>query len=162
MPIEACLQVPESEVKAAISSFPIGSASGPDGPQHVSDLLNCLEVGFDLHFSLKKTIIMKLLLQGTCTSIVIPTLFSRNLTALNKNSGGIGLIAVGYCWRRLTVKCANTYATTKLVPSFSPISVSFKMGCESAVHACRRFFDTISGDYVVAKLDVRNAFKSLY
>ena len=43
--IKAFLQESESEFKAPHSSFPTGFAGDPNGPQHVSDLLNCLEVG---------------------------------------------------------------------------------------------------------------------
>ena len=164
LPAEACLQVFECDVKAAISSFPTGSAGGPDGlrPQHVSDLLNCLEAGPALLTEI--TAVVNLLLQGNCTSSIIPIIFGGNLTALNKKSGGIRPIAVGYYWRRLSAKCANTYATTKLAPFFSPtqLGVGVKGGCEAAVHACRRFVDAMPDDYVVAKLDFKNAFNSLH
>ena len=34
--------------------------------------------------------------------------------------------------------------------------------CEAAVHACRRFVDAMPDDYVVAKLNFKNAFNSLH
>ena len=48
--IKACLLVSESEVKANISKFPADSAGSSDELrlQHVSDLLNYLEVGLAL------------------------------------------------------------------------------------------------------------------
>ena len=58
-----CLQVSDSEVKAAISSFPTSSVGGPDGLclQHVPDLLNCLAVGPALYS--ERTTIINLLSQ---------------------------------------------------------------------------------------------------
>ena len=133
--IKAFLQESEFEFKAPNSSFPTGFAGDPDGPQHVSDLLSCLEVGPTR--LTKITTIFNRLLQGNCTSAVLPILFGRNLTAQNNKSGGIGPIAVDYYWRKQTVKCANTYVATKLTPLFLPIQlgVGVKGGYESAVHA---------------------------
>ena len=152
--IEACLLFSESEVKAVVSSFLIGSAGGPDGlrPLHVLDLLNSLEVGPAILTEI--TTIFNLLPCGDCAPAIIPILFGRNLTALNKKSGGVRSIAVGYYWRRLTAKCANTYATIKLALFFSPIhlGVGVKEGCEAAVHAYRRFVDAMPDDYLVANL----------
>ena len=65
--IEAFLQVSESQIKAAISSFPTGYAGGLDGllSQHMSNPLNCLEVGPALLTEIMY--IVYLLLRSNCT-----------------------------------------------------------------------------------------------
>ena len=73
---------------------------------------------------------------------------------MNKKSGGIRPIAVGFTLRRLVSKCANTHAIARLSTFFSPIQlgVGTPGGCEAAVHAARRFLETIPNDNVVVKL----------
>ena len=58
----------------------------------------------------------------------------------------------------------RTLATTKLVDCLIPIQlgVSISVGCEAAVHAMRRFIESMPDGYVVAKLDFTNAFNSLH
>ena len=162
-PPDHCLQVTESEVMAAIRSFPAGSAGGPDGlrPQHIADLVNCLDSGPTLLKHI--TAVINLLLQGKCALAAVPVLFGGNLTALSKPSGGVRPISVGYYWRRLAAKCANTHATTKLAPYFLPLQlgVGVKDGCEAAIHAGRRYVDAMPEDFIIAKLDFKNAFNSL-
>ena len=94
---------------------------------------------------------------------IIRILFSGNLLALEKKSGGIWPIAVGYVWRRLVAKCANSFAPTKLVDCFIPTQIGIGLPgvCEAAVHATRRFTKPRSDGYVVAKLDFANAFNTL-
>jgi hypothetical protein len=95
------LQVTEKEVMHAIRSFPSGSAGGPDGlrPQHVLDMVKCADTGPALLTSI--TELVNALLRGQCARDVIPILFGASLTALEKKTGGIRPIAVGYFWRRL-------------------------------------------------------------
>jgi hypothetical protein len=160
---DSYLQVTNQEVQAAIKRFPAGSAGGPDGlrPQHISDLISCRDSGPSLLANITK--LVNLLLKGHCATTVIPILFGANLTALTKKSGGIRPIAVGYYWRRLSAKCANTFASAKLATYFSPtqLGVGVPGGCEAAVHACRRFVTSMPDDYVVVKLDFSNAFNCL-
>jgi len=47
-------------------------------------------------------------------------LFGGRLVALNKKSGGIRPIAVGFTLRRLISKCANSFAVAKLTTYFAP------------------------------------------
>ena len=98
---------------------------------------------------------MNLLLEGKCHPDVIPILFGGNLTVSVKKSGGIRSIAVGYTWRRLAAKCADSYAMSRLGDYFAPIQlgVGVSDGCESAVHATRRFMKSISNEVVIAKSD---------
>ena len=83
---------------------------------------------------------------------------------MNKKGGGIRPIAIGYVWRRLAAKCANSFAVAKLASYFSPfqLGVCAPGGCEAAVHAVRRFTDSLLSDQAVIKLDFANAFNSLH
>ena len=104
-----------------------------------------------------------MLLECKCHPDVIPTLCGGNLTALVKKSGGIRQIAVGYTWRRLAAKLANSYAMSRLGDYFAPIQlgVGVSGGCESAVRATRRFMEFVPNEFVIAKLDFTNAFTNL-
>lgn len=156
------LQVTDQEVLKGINSFPAGSSGGPDGirPKHLLDLVNSQ----DSHFIGKVTKLVNLLLAGHCPTPVAKFLFGANLTALEKKSGGIRPIAVGYVWRRLAAKCAAFAASSKLHSYFQPrqLGVGTRGGCEAAVHACRRFMDSMPDDHVLAKLDFSNAFNSIH
>ena len=158
------LQVTEAEVLKAIKSFPPGSAGGPDGlrPQHILDLVQCTESGAQLLSSI--TAFTNILLDGKCHAAVVPILFGGNLIALEKKTGGIRPIAIGYTWRRIAAKCANSYVISRLRSYFSPLQlgVATSGGCEAAVHATRRFLETTSPDDIVVKLDFSNAFNSLH
>ena len=83
--------------------------------------------------------------------------------ALEKKSGGIRPIAIGYTWRRIAAKCANSYAIASLSSYLQPIQlgVGTPGGCEAAVHATRRFVESMPADHCVVKLDFSNAFNSL-
>jgi hypothetical protein len=157
------LQVSDEDVSKALRSFPCGSSGGPDGlrPQHLLDLINCVESGSELLSSI--TAFINLLLVGHCNSAVTPHLFGGTLYALEKKSGGIRPIAVGFTWRRLAAKCANGFAVTKLSNMLSPLQlgIGVRGGCEAAVHATRRFLAQIQDGEVVAKLDFSNAFNTL-
>ena len=113
-----CLLVEESEVRRAVLSFPPGSAGGPDGlrPQHIRDMLLCREAGPEFLSAL--TAFVNLVLAGGCPVDVAPVFFGGRLIALNKKSGGIRPIAVGFTLRRLVSKCANTFGTNQLKDVF--------------------------------------------
>jgi hypothetical protein len=83
--------------------------------------------------------------------------------ALQKKSGGVRPIAIGYTLRRLAAKCANTYALSMLEDRLLPVQVGVGVrgGCEGAVHATRRFLTNMTDDRVLVKLDFRNAFNSI-
>ena len=97
----------EEEVIRAIRSFPPGSAGGPDGvrQQHFLEMISCREFGPELRSAL--TSFVNCLLQGNIHPQVSPVLFGGNLIPLEKKSGGIRPIAVGYTLRRIAAKCAN-------------------------------------------------------
>ena len=98
-------------------------------------------------------------MEGKCPPTVAPTLFGGRLIALQKKSGGIRPIAIGYTWRRLAAKCANKFAITSLGDSLlhRQLGVGAPGGCEAAVHATRRFLTNMPADILV-KLDFTNAF----
>ena len=97
---------------------------------------------------------------GDCPREVQPILFGGNLITLNKKTGGIRPITVGYTWRRLASKCASAFAVTKLSDYLQPVQLGAGVpgGCEAAVHAVRRFADSMPSNYSIAKLDFTNAF----
>ena len=105
-----------------------------------------------------------MLLKGQCAAAVSQILFEANLTALTRKSGEIRPIAVGYYWLRLSVKCANSFATVKLATFLFPnqLGVGVPGGCETAIHACRRFILNIPEDLIVVKLDFSNSIKCLH
>jgi hypothetical protein len=70
------------------------------------DLINCQEAGRALITVITR--LTNLLLDGECPPDVIAVLFEGKLFALNNKSGGVRLIAIGYTWRRLAAKCANS------------------------------------------------------
>jgi hypothetical protein len=55
---------------------------------------------------------------------VTPILFGANLIALEKKTGGIRPVAVGYTWRRISAKCANAYAINKVADFLQPLQAS--------------------------------------
>lgn len=158
------LQVTETLVTSVIKSFPAGSAGGPDGvrPQHLLDFTNNKEAGPALTAAI--TTFVNMLLSGVCPPSVIPIFFGGSLIALEKKSGGIRPIAIGYTLRRIAAKCANNYAITALGNKLLPLQLGLGTsgGCEAAVHATRRFISVLPADYVIAKLDFSNAFNNLH
>jgi hypothetical protein len=119
----AAVQASEAEVLMAIRTFPAGSSGGPDGirPQHILDLVTCQESGPALLTAI--TALVNALLRGTCNPAVAPVLFGGQLMALEKKSGGIRPIAIGYTWRRIAAKCANAHATAVLAGYLQPLQL---------------------------------------
>ena len=145
-------------------TFPAGSSGGPDGlrPQHLLELVGCLEAGPALLTSL--TSFTNMLLEGRCSPDVAPVLFGGQLIALEKKTGGIRPIVIGYTLRRVAAKCANAYAAAILADYLQPVQVGVGIsgGCEAVVHATRRFTESMPSGYCIAKLDFSNAFNRLH
>jgi hypothetical protein len=158
------LVVSENEVKKAVLSFPAGSAGGPDGlrPQHLKDLLLCRESGSDFLASL--TQFVNLVLEGRCPEDINPIFFGGRLIGLNKKDGGIRPIVIGFSLRRLVSKCANSSAITHIASLLCPrqLGVGTAGGCEAAIHAARRFLESMPEDHIFVKLDFSNAFNCLH
>ena len=95
-------------------------------------------------------IIIIIILQGEIHPRVSPVLFGGNLIALEKKTGGVCPIAVGYTLRRIAAKCANSYAASQLADYFSPIQlgVGTPGGCEAVVHATRRYIEAMPEGHV--------------
>lgn len=158
------LQMTEENVMRCIRNFPAGSAGGPDGlrPQHILELVSQPDSGPSLLAAI--TALVNLLLAGECPLGVRATLFGGTLFALRKSTGGLRPIVIGYYWRRLAAKCASSYAAPKVAEYLSPrqVGVGVPGGCEAAVHATRRFLNSIDNETIIAKIDFSNAFNSLY
>ena len=156
------LQVQESDVREALSSFPCGSAGGPDGitAQHLRDLIS---PGIDNNLIINLTAFVNSILAGLTPASVTPILFGGSLIALEKKDGGIRPIAVGYVWRRLTAKCANHHVLESSAPMLAPtqLGVGVKGGAEAAIHATRRYLEDMTAGKLIAKLDFKNAFNSI-
>ena len=103
------------------------------------------------------------MLNGKCPAVVRPVFFGATLLALEMKGGGYRPIATGYTLRRLVAKCANNFAQKRLGDYFCPLQVGVAVsgGCEAAVHATRRFVESMSDDEVVVKLDFTNAFNTV-
>jgi len=155
--------ISSADVKAAIKTFPKGSAGGIDGlkPQHLKDLISDLPTAEFLLMAL--TEFVNLLLAGICPVEVRPLLFGGNLTALSKKDGGIRPIAVGSVLRRVVAKCDTTFASQELKDTLAPrqLGVGVSGGAEAAVHAARRFVKSMDTDEILIKLDFKNAFNTL-
>jgi len=161
---QQCVCADEAEVRQAVLSFPAGSAGGPDGlrPQHIRDLLMCREGGPEFLSAL--TAFVNVVLAGRCPLNAAPVFFGGRLLALNKKSGGIRPIAIGFTLRRLTSKCANSSGTNLLRSYFYPyqLGVGTPGGCEAAIHSARRYLEALPPDHVLVKLDFSNAFNSIH
>ena len=89
------LQVSPSAVRAAIQSFPNGSAAGPDGlrPQHLKDLL--VGAPDDSQLLVAVTDLTNLLLEGKTPSSVRGSLFGANLLAIRKKTAASDQLLLG-------------------------------------------------------------------
>jgi hypothetical protein len=127
-----------------------------------TSLVNNREAGSPLVSSL--TNFVNMLLSGQCYDDIIPIFFGGNLITLEKKSGGVRPIAIGYTLRRLAAKCANFFALASLGPRPLPeqLGLGTPGGCEAAVHATRRFISDMPPSHVIAKLDFSNAFNNLH
>ena len=163
-PSTEAYQTTEAMVRNQILHFPPGSSGGPDGlkPQHILEMINTKDTGPELLSAI--TGLVNILLAGKCPTEIRPVLFGGTLFALRKKTGGLRPIAIGYYWRRLTSKCANKYASDQAAAYLSPkqLGVGVPGGCEAAVHATRRFLSSMDDDHIEVKLDLSNAFNSLY
>ena len=94
------------------------------------------------------------MLNGETPEEVNQIIYGGRLLALEKKGGGVRPIAVGYTWRRLAAKCANSYIIEKMASLFVPIQlgVGVSGGCEAAVHAIRQYTDQLPKDHVIVKL----------
>ena len=73
-------------------------------------------------------------------------------------------IAVALTLQRLVCKCANSFGSKRMVPSFyrRQLGVGVPGSCEAAVHSVCSFMENMPSDHVVVKLDFSNAFNNLH
>ena len=144
-----------------LRTFPAGSSGGPDGiiPQHLLDLLT----SSDDTLKTALTDFINVMLSGNLLQPIREVILEGHLIALKRNDCGIRPIAIGYTLRRLAAKCANSHAITARSKVLKPVKVgvSISGGAEAAVHAVRRFVETIEDDNVLVKLEFANAFNTI-
>ena len=104
------------------------------------------------------------MVRGETPDFMTPTLFGSCLCTLEKEGGDVRPIAVGSTYRRLAVKTALRSLTRGLGDQLGPVQLGFgtQGGWEAAVHATREYYDVLPSDNVILKLDVKNAFNSVY
>ena len=154
-----------SDIKLAISLFPVGSAGGMSGlrPQHLKDVTSRRtgDSGTALISSL--TALSNKILAGEVPNSVRPFFAGANLSAFTKPGNGIRPIAVGETLRRLVAKCASRKLIPRFSTVFAPLNLGFGVpgGAEAAVHAARIFVSNAKSGDVFLKLDFRNAFNTI-
>ena len=103
------------------------------------------------------TSLVNLMLVGGLDQDGNEIIYGGRLIALKKKDGGLQPIAIGYTLKRLAAKCANKYATAMFASHFAPI----QLGAEAAIQAVRRHAQNLPKDYIIVKLDFKNAFNTL-
>ena len=158
------LQVTSSLVLKAISSFPAGSAGGPDGlrPQHLKDLTMNREAS-DVELIDALTEFVNLILCGEILPAARPFFFGASLTALPKLDAGVRPIAVGCTLRRLVAKCAAFLVKDDMGSLLFPSQLGYgtPRGAEGAVHAARIYLSSLESGKLLLKLDFSNAFNTI-
>jgi len=157
--------VSEEEVAVHLGKFPKGSAPGISGlrPQHLKDL-----TGAALGVDAKNLLVGLTKLVNHIINKDIPgaqraLLFSANLLAFKKKTGGLRPIAVGETLRRLTAKCAAGQVAQAAAAYLAPkqLGVGVPSGVEAAVHSAHVALHDARPGTVMLKLDFINAFNSI-
>ena len=106
---------------------------------------------------------INLMLAGRVPERVRPILFGGRLTALKKKYGGLRPIAIGYTWRRLAAKVCCKHVSERAAALLSPRQLGFgvQRGAEGAAHATRCYFNNLTEDKIIIKIDFSNAFNTL-
>ena len=89
------------------------------------------------------------MLHGEFHREVIFILFGGSLIALEKKSGEIRPIAIGYTLRRIAAKCTNNFALSSLGNKLLSTQIGLRSpgGCEAAANATRRFINYMPAVY---------------
>ena len=105
-----------------------------------------------------------LVMEGRVPDAVHPLFFGASLVALEKTSGGVRPIAVGCSFRRLIAKIAGQLVIEDMATLLSPRQLGYGVrgGAEVAVHAARKYLQSLPGGHVLLKLDFQNAFNSIH
>ena len=82
------------------------------------------------------------------------------MTAIQEKGGGVRLIAVGYEYRRLTGKVECRLLFGRAAALLAPRQLGFGVpgGAEVAVHAARRYLQSLPPGNVIIKVDFSSAF----
>lgn len=155
-----------------VTAMPSDSSNGIDGlrPQHLKDCLKALGDAKEkiLNNDISQFLLVLCNFINICISGQIPKsiskfFFGARLLAFVKKDGGIRPIAVGNCLRRLAAKiCArNAVETAGNILRPHQLGVGTKGGCEAAIHISRKFICLADPNYVVLKIDFKNAFNSI-
>ena len=152
------------DIREAIISFSGSSRGGVDGHRPIHFITRSYLQPNSRSWNrliLSLTFLVNTFLNGQISDFARILFFSANLTALRKKDGGIRTIAVGNILRRLASKVANHFASHKVSNLLRPVQlgVSVKNSCEAAVHSARII--TKSQNYILAALDIQNAFNSI-
>ena len=125
-------------------------------------MLLCKETGPEFLTSL--TAFTNMVLAGGCPPEVAAIFLGGRLIALNKKSGGIWPIVIGFTLRKLVSKCASKFGSERLQEYFNPheLGVGIEGGCEATIHSVRRFLQFMPADNVFVKLDFSDAFNNLH
>jgi len=101
-----------------------------------------------------------MVLAGHSPSDVVPIFFGGCLLALNKKSGGIRPIAIGFTLGRLALK----FGTNQLKSLFHPchLGVGIPGRCRGTFHFAHRSLEAMPANYMMVKLDFTNAFNNLH
>ena len=107
---------------------------------------------------------VNLLLSGISDQLINNIFYGGRLIALQKKSGGISPIAIGYTLRQLAAKFANQHVLTKLTDFFSPIQL--RVGTQGGAEACSCSHDMslckiLNDNKIIIKFDFTNAFNTL-
>lgn len=162
----AHLMVTDTQVQAAIASFPKGSSPGGSQlrAQHIYDAICGTTAPASQECLSFLTKWINLLLSGKADSQISPWLCGAPLTALHKQGGrGIRPIAVGETIRRLVSRLCCSSILPFLQDIFIPegqVGVGIKGGLEAAIHATRHTINQLQHkeDFCILKVDFTNAF----
>ena len=102
--------------------------------------------------------------RGSIPLVFRPYFFSANLTALGKKDGGIRSIAVGNTLRRIVSKCAGAAVKDDRKSAYGTLQLGYGLsgGAEAAAHSARLLVESdVPDDFVLVKVDFKNAFNSL-
>lgn len=161
-----CLEVTESQVKYAISSFASGSAAGSNvRPQYFKDLISISAGNAGSEVLTGVAELSNFMLRGQVNEVVCKYLYLTSLCALCKKCGGIRPIAMGLSIRRLTSKLAVSHAKETIKDYFGSKQLGYgvRCGCEAAVHVTRSFVSKHSNTArVTLKIDYRKAFNTVH
>ena len=143
LPLDVALtaSVSVEEVAKAITSFPNGSAGGPDGlrPQHLKDLVGPATGGGGHSLLSALASFVTLVLAGRTPPSICPFFFGATLIALEKKDGGVRPIAVGCTLRRLAAKVASGRVLEDMAALLAPRQLGFGVKGGGGGGSCRPF-----------------------